>query len=71
MLPFLITARPDATDQEMQKIKDDLEAQGGKITQTYTIIKGFSCLLPEQHYSTFARHELVQTMERDGVVTTQ
>lgn len=38
--------KPDTTDSEVQKVKDDIKAQGGEITHEYNIIKGFAYVPP-------------------------
>jgi len=68
---FLITAKPDATDSDLRKLKEDVISKGGKITQEYTLIKGFSCELSEDVYIAYIRGDIVGTIERDTTVTTQ
>ncbi|PUU72359.1 hypothetical protein B9Z19DRAFT_1137872 [Tuber borchii] len=71
MPSYIITVKPSASDSELAQIKQDILNQGGKITSEYTILRGFACDLPEKHYSTYATHPSVQSVEADGVVTTQ
>jgi len=71
MPSYIITVKPETSDSELLKIKDDIVAQGGKITHEYSLIRGFSCELPVNQVSTLETHRHVQSLEVDGTVTTQ
>ncbi|KAG0634046.1 hypothetical protein HOY80DRAFT_1061615 [Tuber brumale] len=71
MPSYIITVKPETSDEELLKIKNDIVDQGGKIVHEYSLIKGFSCELPKHHVSTLQTHARVESVEADGVVTTQ
>ncbi|KAI5819917.1 hypothetical protein BZA77DRAFT_302548 [Pyronema omphalodes] len=71
MSSYIVTFKPDCPDAEIQKAKDDIIAQGGSIDHEYTLIRGFSCSMPEGHVSTLDANPHVENLERDGQVTTQ
>ncbi|KAJ5643844.1 uncharacterized protein N7484_006351 [Penicillium longicatenatum] len=69
-----VTCNSDTTDSEMQKLKDEITAHGGRIVHEYTIIKGFSFTRPEAStldLNTLSSHPNVDSVEADQVVTTQ
>ncbi|RPA85989.1 hypothetical protein BJ508DRAFT_322136 [Ascobolus immersus RN42] len=68
---LIFTLKPDCSDEEVQKFKDSIKNAGGKITNEYTLIKGFSCELPDEHIETFSSRPYVQDVEKDQEVRTQ
>ncbi|RPB25781.1 hypothetical protein L211DRAFT_835831, partial [Terfezia boudieri ATCC MYA-4762] len=38
---YIITLKDDATDADLQAVKDQVVASGGKIVHEYDLIKGF------------------------------
>ncbi|KAF8434682.1 peptidase inhibitor I9 [Terfezia claveryi] len=66
---YIITLKEDATDAEVQAVKDQVVASGGKIEHDYPLIKGFSATLPAIH--TLESHPKVLYIEKDQIVRTQ
>ncbi|ODQ80631.1 hypothetical protein BABINDRAFT_160884 [Babjeviella inositovora NRRL Y-12698] len=69
--PYIITLKEDASDADVQALKDQVTSAGGEITNEYSLIKGFSANLPEDHASTLETHEHVNSIEADGEVKIQ
>ncbi|TGZ77803.1 protease propeptide/inhibitor [Ascodesmis nigricans] len=68
---YIITAKPDCTDDEVQALKQQCRDKGGKITHEYTIIKGFAVEYPDDAVMALADHPHVENVEQDQTVTTQ
>jgi len=72
---YVVTFKASATDAQITKAKDDLIASGGKITTEYSMpgFKGFAAVIPESHLSSLQslQEDTIETIEPDGVVTTQ
>ncbi|CCX34272.1 peptidase inhibitor I9 [Pyronema domesticum] len=71
MLTYIVTFKPDCSDAEMQKAKQGIIDAGGKITNEYSLIRGFSCEVPEVHMMTFQNNPYVENVEQDMEVTIQ
>ncbi|KAG6008481.1 hypothetical protein E4U43_000149, partial [Claviceps pusilla] len=50
--------------------KESAIKQGGKITQEYTLIKGFAVELKDDTITTLEANENVKAVEKDGKVST-
>ncbi|KAK5660363.1 hypothetical protein OQA88_12904 [Cercophora sp. LCS_1] len=68
---YIVTAKDDASDEQLQAAKDDAIKQGGKIGHEYTLTKAFQVLFPADSVRAFDKHEHVKEIEEDSVVTTQ
>ncbi|KAF4447121.1 hypothetical protein F53441_9266 [Fusarium austroafricanum] len=66
-----VTCKDDATDDQVKAAKQHAIDNGGKITQEYTIIKGFAVEYPHDSIQTLESHEHVQAVEPDSVMKTQ
>ncbi|KAM0554965.1 hypothetical protein ACHAPJ_006703 [Fusarium lateritium] len=71
MPSYIVTCREDASDEEVQSVKQHAIDQGGKIGHEYKLIKGFSVTFDDDAITTLENHEHVQAVEVDGVLTTQ
>ncbi|KAK1831794.1 hypothetical protein QBC39DRAFT_371471 [Podospora conica] len=71
MPSYIVTCKEDASDEQIKQAKEDAVKQGGKIGHEYSLIKGFQVTFPEDHVSTFAKHEHVKEIEKDGEVRIQ
>ncbi|KAH6607862.1 peptidase inhibitor i9 [Trichoderma cornu-damae] len=73
MPSYIVTLKDDASDEELaaSRAKEKATAAGAKITQEYTLIKGFAVEYPEGTVTTLAEDPNVQSVELDQVVTTQ
>ncbi|OGE56773.1 hypothetical protein PENARI_c002G01243 [Penicillium arizonense] len=71
MPDYIITFKPDASDNEMQEFKDHAIDQGGYIVQEYSLIKGFAVSFSEKIVTSLETHPLVDRVEEDIQVQTQ
>ncbi|KAL4871693.1 hypothetical protein BDV12DRAFT_163590 [Aspergillus spectabilis] len=71
MPSYIISLAKDASDEEVQSIKQQVRDNGGTIDREYNLIKGFSATLPEVHAESFASHPKVANVEKDQEVRTQ
>ncbi|CAG8042860.1 unnamed protein product [Penicillium salamii] len=71
MPTYLVTAKENATPEEVQAVKQHAKDQGGEIKHEYTLIKGFSVSFPEDTVTTLESHEHVDNVELDQEATTQ
>ncbi|KAH8155566.1 uncharacterized protein LAJ45_00576 [Morchella importuna] len=72
MKTYIVTFKPETTDSEIQRAKDDIVAKGGSIEHEYTLIRGFSAKMPDgPAISALEASPHVENMEMDQEVTTQ
>ncbi|KAH0612839.1 uncharacterized protein H6S33_009219 [Morchella sextelata] len=72
MKNYIVTFKPDTTDSEIKKAKDDIIAKGGSIEHEYTLIRGFSAKIPDgPSIKALENSPHVENMELDQEVTTQ
>ncbi|KAK4041371.1 peptidase inhibitor I9 [Parachaetomium inaequale] len=74
MSSYIVTFKADATDAEVQEVKDDVVAKGGTVEHEYSLIKGFSFKTPEVSgfsVDTLSAHPNVETVEADQEMRTQ
>ncbi|KAG5986417.1 hypothetical protein E4U54_005443, partial [Claviceps lovelessii] len=65
-----VTLKDDATEDQIKAAKESAIKQGGKITQEYTLIKGFAVELKDDTITTLEANENVKAVEKDGKVST-
>ncbi|KZZ91180.1 Proteinase inhibitor, propeptide [Moelleriella libera RCEF 2490] len=65
---YIVTLKDEATDEQVKAAKQQVEAQGGKITHEYNLIKGFAVEFPSDAVSTLEANEHVKAVEKDGEV---
>ncbi|KAH8723625.1 hypothetical protein GQ44DRAFT_303087 [Phaeosphaeriaceae sp. PMI808] len=70
MPQFNVTLAKDASHDELDKAKQHVKDQGGKIVSEFTLIKGFTADIPDDAVSTLQSNDKI-TVEADGVVKTQ
>ncbi|KAF5355036.1 hypothetical protein D9756_005265 [Leucocoprinus leucothites] len=75
MPSVIVTFKDTALDADYEKAKNDLLAQGGKITRNFEpLMKGFAAEIPDgfnlQSINSFAGDNIL-SIEEDGKVTTQ
>ncbi|KAH0599687.1 hypothetical protein MHUMG1_02477 [Metarhizium humberi] len=76
-MPAIVYFREDSTpDSVIEKAKKTLIEAGGKITHTYTIIKGFAVIAPEKALQALQQvqawgTDYGMTVEEDKGATTQ
>ncbi|KAJ6256944.1 Proteinase inhibitor, propeptide [Drechslerella dactyloides] len=68
---FIVTLDDHASEEDLQSAKDTARNQGGKITNEYTIIKGFSVEFPDGTVHALDSIPCVKNVEADQIVTTQ
>ncbi|KAL5335866.1 hypothetical protein BJX70DRAFT_401178 [Aspergillus crustosus] len=71
MPSYIISLAKDASDADLESVKDQVKKNGGTIDHEYSLIKGFSATLPEVHAADFANHPKVANVEADQEVRTQ
>ncbi|KAJ5958575.1 uncharacterized protein N7479_005725 [Penicillium vulpinum] len=71
MPSYVITCKPDATDDQVQAVKDHAKEQGGKIGHEYSLIKGFAVSFPDDSVQSLAEHPHVENVEADSEVKIQ
>ncbi|KAF2127605.1 hypothetical protein P153DRAFT_52284 [Dothidotthia symphoricarpi CBS 119687] len=70
MAQFNVTLAKDAPHEELDKAKQHVKDQGGKIVHEFTLIKGFTAEIPDDAVSTLSSNKHV-TVEKDSEVKTQ
>ncbi len=45
MTPIQVTLKPEASPEDFEQAKKDVESKGGKITHEFKLIKGFTYVL--------------------------
>lgn len=71
MSKYIVTLKENTSDDEANQIKQQIEQLGGKITQEYSLIKGFAAELPEVAASKVQSSPHVLLFEADQPVHTQ
>lgn len=70
MSAFNVTLKAGAKPKELENAKKTVEEQGGKITHTFKLIKGFTAEFPPDTVHALKSNDHI-TVEADGEVTTQ
>ncbi|KAK2758217.1 hypothetical protein FQN54_004061 [Arachnomyces sp. PD_36] len=65
-----VTLKTGASQEELDKAKEQAKSQGGAIRHEYTLIKGFTVEYPEDHVQTLQTTDHIH-VEQDGGVGTQ
>ncbi|KAJ7287537.1 hypothetical protein C8J57DRAFT_1284212 [Mycena rebaudengoi] len=73
---FIVMFKSTATPEQIAKFAETVSTDGGQVTHNYDIIKGFAANLNEKTLQSFqsslqAPDNIIETIEADGVVTTQ
>ncbi|GKU02571.1 peptidase inhibitor i9 [Fusarium langsethiae] len=71
MPSYIVSCKDDASDEQVESAKQHAKDQGGKITQEYSLIKGFAVEFPADSIQTLENHEHVKAVEADGEMRTQ
>ncbi|KAL7895375.1 hypothetical protein HDV64DRAFT_100584 [Trichoderma sp. TUCIM 5745] len=71
MPAYIVTLHDDATDAQVAAAKQKATDAGGKITQEYSLIKGFAVEFPQGSVSTLEQDPSVKAVEADSVMRTQ
>ncbi|KAM0511289.1 hypothetical protein ACHAPE_010033 [Trichoderma viride] len=71
MPAYIVTLHDDASDAQVAAAKKKATDAGGKITQEYSLIKGFAVEYPEGTVSTLEQDPSVKAVEEDSVMRTQ
>ncbi|KAJ5463114.1 hypothetical protein N7475_008058 [Penicillium sp. IBT 31633x] len=71
MPSYIVTCKPDATDDDVKAVKDQAKEQGGKIGHEYSLIKGFAVEFSEDAVHALGSHPHVQNVEADSEMRTQ
>nr|GAT56387.1 predicted protein [Mycena chlorophos] len=72
---YIITFKQTATDEQIEQWKEKAAA-GGEVTKSFTLLKGFAATLDANTFSQFSsfaaeNDSIIETIEPDGIVTTQ
>ncbi|KAK5135653.1 hypothetical protein LTR08_004954 [Meristemomyces frigidus] len=70
MPSIMVSLKENASPDQLADAKKKITDQGGKITNEFTLIKGFSAELPEGQASILSSNEHLN-VENDGEVKTQ
>ncbi|KAK9464962.1 hypothetical protein V1512DRAFT_266965 [Lipomyces arxii] len=65
---YIVQFKPEATEDEVAKIKKDLTDSGAEITHEYNLIKGIAVKIPDTVVSTLESHPSVYHVEKDQEV---
>lgn len=69
---YIITLKDTCADSEASSIKSKITELGGKITNEFSLIKGFSAQLPTIHAEALPKNFAgIANIEEDGEVRTQ
>jgi len=66
-----VVFKDNATPEQIKKYTQEINENGGKVTQEYGILKGFAAHIPESFLCNLQGDDLIKYIEPDGVVTTQ
>lgn len=71
---YIVTFKDDTTEEEIERHIEQLEQDGGVVTQRYTIIKGYAARIPPAFLDTLQNSlqdgdGVVEAIELDGTVT--
>lgn len=69
--PYIVTLKETASDADVSTVKSKIADLGGKITNEFSLIKGFVAQLPAVHSQSIKDHEHVASVEEDGEVKIQ
>jgi len=68
---FIVVFNDDVTPEQIKKYVQEINENGGNVTQEYSLLKGFAASLPESFAHNLRSDKLIKYIEPDGVVTTQ
>ena len=69
---YIVTLKDDTSDKEAESIKNKIKDLGGKITNEFSLIKGFSIKLPKIHADSLHKESPnIASVEEDKEVHTQ
>ncbi|CAK9439890.1 uncharacterized protein LODBEIA_P39900 [Lodderomyces beijingensis] len=69
---YIITLKEDTPDSTAESIKNKIKQIGGKITNEFSLIKGFAVQLPVIHAESLGKdHPEIANVEEDKEVHTQ
>ncbi|KAJ1945068.1 hypothetical protein FBU59_002421 [Linderina macrospora] len=67
----IIVFKEGATDADKEAIKNSITTQGGSLGDTLELINGISAVIPNSFSASLTGHSAIDSVENDGVVTTQ
>ncbi|KIL59126.1 hypothetical protein M378DRAFT_169783 [Amanita muscaria Koide BX008] len=67
----MVVFKDSATKDQIEEYVNNVHANGGKVTHRYDIINGFAAHLPDNFMSNLQGDDLIESIEPDGIVTTQ
>ncbi|KAK3201465.1 hypothetical protein GRF29_185g1062729 [Pseudopithomyces chartarum] len=65
-----VTLKSGASPEELENAKKQVQEKGGKITNEFTLIKGFTAEFPDDQVNALETNEHI-TVEADSEVKTQ
>lgn len=68
---YIVTLKENASDADVDALKNQIKSAGGEITQEYSLIKGFAAKLPEVAASLVEKNPQVLLFEPDQEVSIQ
>ncbi|KAG5925498.1 hypothetical protein E4U42_004236 [Claviceps africana] len=70
MTSYIITLKDDTTKDEVEAAKQQAIDQGGKIIQSWMLIKGFAVEMDDDAVTTLESNPHILTIEKDSLVCT-
>ncbi|KAI3403519.1 hypothetical protein KGF56_003676 [Candida oxycetoniae] len=69
---YIVTLKEDCPDKTAESIKNQIKESGGKITNEFSLIKGFAVELPSVHADALGKkHPEIANVEEDKEVHIQ
>lgn len=65
---YIVTLKETCSEADVSMVKSKIGELGGSIADEFSLIKGFSCHLPEIHFDSIKSHENVFNIEEDKEV---
>jgi len=70
---YIVVFKDSATDDQIQRYVNDLQNNGGEVTQEFGVMKGFTARIPDSYIQSFQAdfEGIIDSVEQDSVVTVQ
>ncbi|PRT54155.1 hypothetical protein B9G98_01775 [Wickerhamiella sorbophila] len=66
---YIVRLSDSATDSDLTETIKQFESKGGKVSQQYSLFRGFAGSLPEEHVSALEAMPHVSAVEKDQKVS--
>lgn len=68
---YIVTLKEECSEADVSTVKSKIGELGGSIKDEFSLIKGFSCSLPDIHTDAIQGHDHVVNIEEDKEVKIQ